>query len=161
VRALRLLEVVAAISLGGSLLAISVPAFLRNLHASRLAEPMEGLMQIGRSATDLAPGRGLLRAYPSQAPLTPGDVPAGSSVEDSPETWQHPTWQELGFHIDHAHYFSFAFESKNGAERSSFLARAHGDLDGDGLLSTFQIRGEWSKGGEPELFPIEIQREVE
>jgi hypothetical protein len=152
---------VAAVSLGGSLLAISVPAFVRNVHASRLTEPMEGLMRIGKSATELAERHGIARAYPSSAPLTPAEVPQGTSVEDSKETWQHPTWQELGFQFDHAHYYSFAFDSQNGDERSSFKATAHGDLDGDGLWSTFELRGEWKKGGEPDLFPIEIQREVE
>lgn len=122
---------------------------------------MEGLLRIGSSATELASRRGLSRAYPDPAPLTPREVPAGHSVEDSPELWQHPTWQELGFRIDHAHYFSFAFDSDNGDERSSFVAKAHGDLDGDGQLSTFELRGEWRKGGDPELFPVEILREVE
>jgi hypothetical protein len=160
-RALRPLEIVVAISIGGSLLAISVPAFVRNLHASRLSEPMDGLLRIGASATALAERRALPRAYPASAPLTPATVPAGTRVEDPPETWQHPTWQELGFRIDHAHYYSFAFDSDNGDERSWFRATAHGDLDGDGLLSTFELRGEWQKGGQPVTFPIEIQREIE
>jgi hypothetical protein len=103
----------------------------------------------------------LSRAYPAAAPLTPAEVPAGTSVEDSPETWQHPTWQQLGFQLDHAHYYSFEFDSQNGDERSWFKATAHGDLDGDGQLSSFELRGEWHKGGDPDLFPIEILREVE
>lgn len=150
-----------AVSVLGSVLAVSVPAFVRNLHASRLAEPLEGLRLIGTNATRLAEQRGISRAYPESVPLTPGRVPSGESVEDPPETWSHPTWQALGFKLEHAHYFSFAFESQNGDERSTFTARAHGDLDGDGLHSAFELRGEYERGDEPVVFPIEIQREVE
>jgi hypothetical protein len=161
VRALRPFQVVIALSLAGSALAVAVPAFVRNLHASRLAEAMDGLEQLGLRATELAERRGLLRAYPEPAPLTPAEVPQGKSVEDSEGTWDHPTWKELDFRFEHAHYFSFAFDSENGSTRSSFVATAHGDLDGDGLQSTFQLRGEWLQGGRPELFPPEIMREVE
>ena len=45
--------------------------------------------------------------------------------------------------MEHAHYFAFAFESENGRKRSTFSATAHGDLDGDGLESTFRLQGEW------------------
>jgi hypothetical protein len=161
VRSVRPLEIVLVLSLAGSVLAVSVPAFLRNLRASRLAEPMEGLAHLGQRATALAAGRDVSRAYPGPAPLTPREVPQGKSVEDSGEIWEHPTWKELGFRIEHAHYFSFAFESQNGDTRSNFIATAHGDLDGDGVTSTFTLRGQVEKGQEPELFPPEIHREVE
>lgn len=160
-RSVRPIEVVIAVSLAGSVLAVSVPSFVKNLHASRLAEPMDGLAAIAKSATEHAAVNDVARAYPASAPLTPREVPAGKSVEDPPELWDHPTWKALGFRIEHAHYFSFAFESSNGETRSSFLASAHGDLDGDGVTSTFEVRGQVAKGGQPEVFPPEIRREVE
>jgi hypothetical protein len=42
-----------------------------------------------------------------------------------------------------------------------FTARALGDLDGDGLFSTFKLEGEVVAGGAPVLFPLEMNREVE
>lgn len=149
------------LSLTGSVLAVAVPAFVRNVRASRLAEPLDGLRHIGSAATLLARQKSVAEAYPASAPLTPSEVPAGESVEASGELWQHPTWEALGFRLSHGHYFSFAFESELGDEKSTFIARAHGDLDGDGLLSTFTVSGEAVRGSEPVLYPIEIQREVE
>lgn len=160
-RSLGLLEIVTIISLSGSLLAVGVPTFVKNVRASRLAEPLDGLKHIGERATFLAQERGIENAYPVSVPQTPSKVPAGESVVDPIEAWDHPTWQALGFRMEHAHYFAFAFDSENGRKRSIFTATAHGDLDGDGLLSTFRLQGEWEPPAAPVLFPIEIQREVE
>jgi hypothetical protein len=38
---------------------------------------------------------------------------------------------------------------------------AHGDLDGDGSLSTFEISGECREGSEPVVFTLMMSREVE
>ena len=83
-------------------------------------------------------------------------------------TWQTPTWQALGFPPPRAsgraftegqpHAFSFAFDSTLSPARSSFVAHAHGDLDGNGVMSTFELRGhdvEGDPGGaavEPGLY---------
>jgi len=137
------------------------PAFLRNLHASRLSEPMERLDFVASRATGLAAGRPLESAYPESAPLTPSVVPRGELTADPPGTWDHPTWRLLGFHIDEPHAYSYAFESENGAEHSSFRATARGDLDGDGNLSTFVITGECPRGGGPVVGAVAMHREVE
>lgn len=160
-RPLKPMEAVVVASIVGSVLAVAVPAFVRNVHASRLVEPIEGLGRIGARATAYARGRPVNEAYPPSAPLTPSVVPKGESVEDPEGQWAHPTWKILEFKLEGPHYFSFAFDSKNGNRTSTFVARAHGDLDGDGEYSDFELSGESKVGNEPVLFPIEIEREVE
>jgi hypothetical protein len=63
--------------------------------------------------------------------------------------------------LDVPHAYSYAFESKNGPERSSFEATARGDLDGDGSTSTFVITGDFSRDGAPRVGPLSMHREVE
>jgi hypothetical protein len=153
-----------------------VPAFVRNLQASRLSEPLDGLQRIATRATALAAGQTPESAYPDSVALTPSQVPRGERVIDPPGTWQHPTWVRLNFSFDTPHSFSFAFDSTNastpapdgGTEppqqkstQATFRARAHGDLDGDGSLSTFEITGELTENGEPVTSPVVIHREVE
>jgi hypothetical protein len=137
------------------------PAFLRNLRASRFSEPMQRLSFIAMRASALAAGRPLESAYPSSAPLTPSVVPRGELLADPPGTWDHPTWRLLGFRFDEPHAYSYSFDSENGHDQSTFRAVAHGDLDGDGNLSTFMITGASRRGGEPSSSPIAMQREVE
>ena len=117
--------------------------------------------RIAARATALAAGRPTESAYPASAPLTPAQVPKGEQVTDPPQTWDHPTWRELGFEFTVPHSYSFAFDSLNAKQSASFTARANGDLDGDGLLSTFEISGHAVKGSEPVTRPMEIHRETE
>ncbi|HEU4408469.1 MAG TPA: hypothetical protein VFS43_24620 [Polyangiaceae bacterium] len=155
------LQLALGIALGGSLLAVVVPSFVRDLHASRLSEAVRGLHDIGEGAVAYARGKPPAEAFPPPAPLTPPEVPRGRRVKDPPGTWDHLTWAALGFSIDHEHYFSFAFESHNGPDRATFVARAHGDLDGDGERSTFELYGECTPEGSRVLPGLFVDREVE
>jgi hypothetical protein len=149
------------VALAGAVLAASVPTFVRNLHASRLAEPIDGLGRMATRATALAAGVPAAAAYPESVPLTPERVPAGDPVTDPAGTWDHPTWRRLGVEWTVPHYFSYAFESRNAPGRAVFHARAHGDLDGDGVLSTFAVGGESRDGAEPTTSALDVHREVE
>jgi hypothetical protein len=160
-RALTPLELAVAVSLTGTLAATMIPTFLRNVHASRLSEPVEGLKRIAAHATLRAAGLPAERAYPDSAAFTPAVTPRGELVLDAPGTWDPATWRTLDFAFDAPHAYSFAFESENSEARSTFTARARGDLDGDGVTSSFSISGSVERGAEPKLQALEIYREVE
>jgi hypothetical protein len=154
-------EVALGVSLAGCVLLSAAPAFLKNLRASRLSEPMERLSELASRATARAAGEAPETAYPSAAPLTPTAIPRGELVEDPPGTWDHATWRLLGFRLEVPHAYSYSFESKNGPDRSTFQATARGDLDGDGSSSTFVITGEYQKDGAPSVGALSMHREVE
>jgi hypothetical protein len=160
-RTLTALELAIGVALLTTVAAATVPTFFRNLRASRLAEPIDGLKRLAERASLLASGSPTENAYPESAPLTPSAVPRGELVLDPPGTWDGPTWRALDFGFDVPHAFSFSFDSHNAAERSTFSARARGDLDGDGVTSSFEITGSVSRAGEPALEPLDIYREVE
>jgi hypothetical protein len=154
-------EAALAVAIGGCVLFAGLPAFFKNLHASRMAEPVDGVSAIAAKANALAAGQSTESAYPGSVELTPAQVPRGERVIDPPGTWSHPTWQRLEFSQTVGHCFSFAFDGRNGKGLATFRARAHGDLDGDGIFSTFAIGGESREGSEPKTLPLEIVREVE
>ncbi len=142
-------EAAIAFALCGSLLAVSVPTFVRSVHASRFAEPVDGLHRIAASAIAYGQAHPVPQAFPPSVPLTPPVPPRGSCEVDPPEIWNRPTWRALDFNpvpAGEAHCFSFAFDSFTSAARSTFRAHAHGDLDGDGLFSTFEVTGQYSDG---------------
>lgn len=160
-RSLSPVEAALCVAVGGSVLAIGVPAFVRDLHASRLVEPMDGLNRIAAAAAAHAVEREKGPAYPESAPRTPSTVPVGNPAPDPAAAWDHPTWVALGFSFTRAHSYSFEFESERRGRRSKYVAAAHGDLDGDGQLSQFSIRGEVVDGQAPVTFPLEMRREIE
>ena len=158
------LEFAAVFAVGGSLLAVAVPSFLRNLSASKLAEPIEGLDRMVSSAVAYAARHPQEISFPPSAPLTPAEVPRGVRVVDPSEAWQHLTWRSLDFRFETPHAFSFKFDSEIDpvTQVMRFTATAHGDLDGDGLVSTFEVRGERAPGRPARVLPgMFIDREVE
>jgi len=154
-------QVALGVSLSASLLCIFVPEFLRNLHASKLVEALDGLSAISGSASMQGASAPPEIAFPESAPRTPRDVPAGRRVVDPAGTWHHPTWRTLGFRIEGPHCFSFAFDSGVGEHGAHFLASAYGDLDGDGELSLLSIFGEVADSKAPVVYPVRMEREVE
>jgi len=140
----------------GSLAAVAIPVFLRELHASRLVEAIDGTARLGTAAVAHAAQRRVVDAFPPSAPLTPAAVPRAKLELDPAGTWDGPTWKALAFRPapeDAPHAFAFAFDRQASDARSSFVARAHGDLDGDGRTSTFEIRGHASATEPPRLEP--------
>jgi hypothetical protein len=137
-------ELAVLFAVGGSLLAVAVPAFARNMHASKLAEALDGVNAIAEGATAYARTHDVPHAYPPSAPLTPAAVPKGTREVDPAGAWETPTWRALGFRAAEEgvpHAYAFELDTTNGATRSTFAAVAHGDLDGDGVASTFAVRG--------------------
>jgi hypothetical protein len=151
-------EIAIGVALLGSVAAVAVPAFVRDLHASHFVEPTDGLARLGASAVAYAEANG---RFPDSAPLTPATPPRGKKEVDPPGTWDHPTWKALAFRaapegVPHA--YSFSFESTGTA----FVAQARGDLDGDGVLSTFEIRGSTAAGAKPTVAPgMYVDQELE
>jgi hypothetical protein len=149
VRRFTALELAIAFALVGSLLAVAVPTFVREVHASRLVEPVDGLQRIGASALVYAKGHPVAQGFPPGAPLTPPSPPRGRCDVDPPGAWDHPTWLALEFRPappDAPHCFAFSFDSALSPSLSTFRAQAHGDLDGDGIPSTFELTGRYADG---------------
>src|SRR5689334_10287284 len=160
-RSLTPVEAAVAFALVGSVLTISVPTFVRNVHASRMTEPLDGLARLGARASALADASPQAAAYPESVTLTPARVPRGELVADPSGTWDQPTWRVLDFSFTTPHAYAFELESKNGPDVSTVRVAAHGDLDGDGVVSTFELSGEVRPGQNPRTFPLEVVREVE
>ena len=164
-RGVTAVEAAILFSLTASLLVVAVPAFLRDLHASRFVEPVDGLQRLGIAAVSNAHGKPPAQAFPGAAPLTPSAPPRGRPQADEPALWEHPTWKQLGFKPAGdgvAHSYAFAFDSASSATDAQFLAHAHGDLDGDGNPSTFEVRGHASSTEEPRLEPgMYVEAELE
>jgi hypothetical protein len=158
VRRFTPIELALGASLVGCIAAVAIPTFIREVHASRFVEPTDGLARLQASAVAYAEANG---RFPDSAPLTPATPPRGKKEADPPGTWDSPTWKALDFRaapegIPHA--YSFAFDSSNGG----FIARARGDLDGDGVLSTFEVRGSMRPDRKPEVQPgMYVEAELE
>jgi type IV pilus assembly protein PilA len=139
-------ELAVGFSLVASLLAVALPTFVREVHASRFVEPVDGLARIGAAAVAYGKGHPVAQGFPPSVALTPATPPRGRCAADPPGTWDQRTWRDLDFlpaPADAPHCFAFSFDSSLSPSVSTFRAQAHGDLDGDGIPSTFEITGRY------------------
>jgi type II secretory pathway pseudopilin PulG len=143
-------EAAVGFAIFGSIAAVAIPSFSSSLRASRLTEATDGLEKISASAIAHAQGKSPADAFPPSVQLTPTAVPRGHAEIDAPGIWDLPSWQALEFRASPdgvAHWFAFEFDSNANPTASSFVGHAHADQDGDGLTSTFEVRGHSSADG--------------
>ncbi|MES1183470.1 MAG: type II secretion system protein [Myxococcales bacterium] len=72
----------------------------------------------------------------------------GSKYQSQQSEWdfetQYAGWQCLKFSMSEPQYYMYSYDSTGSAgnDKDQFTAKAEGDLDGDGNLSSFAITGE-------------------
>jgi hypothetical protein len=88
-------------------------------------------------------------ALPCRFPPDVGPTPPGSPCDhpgdqfpDDPDVWDQPSWAALSFMMEGAHRYRYEFTSngRTGGE-ARFVVSAYGDLDCDGVWSTFRRLG--------------------
>ncbi|MEM6995754.1 MAG: hypothetical protein AAF721_34915 [Myxococcota bacterium] len=80
------------------------------------------------------------------------------------KVWDNPVWNGLNFQMEQAHYFHYNFIYENGDSgfgSCQFTAQAFGDLDGDGVFSTYERAGAADENGVNAAAGLYIDQEVE
>ncbi len=144
----------------GILAAVAIPSFMRYIRKARTTEARQMLKKIydGARAYYLDQNHNGKMSYnllPRQFPRTPltGMAPSDPTAcceKCAPDAmlWTDETWVVLQFSLDDPAYFSYSYigvtETSTTGVASvplSFTARANGDLDCDGMWSTFEMYG--------------------
>ena len=163
------------VGLGGVLAAIAIPAFIKYQRRAKSSEATMNSMHLFRASVAafetpmVAPdGSATPKRFPPAAPLTPGNPTKlmckdGKSVRYVPnkDTWKHPTWQHLAFEPQEPIYYAYEYSSSGVGTGATFTVRAVGDLDCDGVLSTFERVGIVDSTGEVKTSSIFTDQELE
>ncbi len=86
-------------------------------------------------------------AEANQLPSSIGPTPAkgiccskyDGECPGNEEWWQGQTWKTLGFSIPQAHQYSYEYTLND--DKKSFVLRAYGDVDCDGVYSVYSLYG--------------------
>ncbi len=126
------------------------------------AKTAEARASLGQLALDARktydPKRGFCPSASSPVPAAAQDV-SGAKYQPAPGEWErdapaHAGFACLGFSLSNPQYYQYTYSAIG---RTGFVAAAHGDLNGDGVFSTFSIKGRVS----PETGQVEIAPQVE
>ena len=133
-------------------LAIFVPTFMRRVRTNKISEASELLAQMSRGAQAYY-GAAWSSSNRDCLPPSAGPTPESPTVDPqmvdfwSEDTPGHATWKAFGFQPERPIRFSYRYTtSRHGCglresdEGVAATFRAEGDLDGDGVLSTFERR---------------------
>ena len=134
-RGVTALEAAVGFAVIFGVIAATVPACVRALRLSRTAEAAENLNVILISTARLRAEQPQLVL--ASTPMTPATVPRGDTALDPAGSWDHPTWKAIGFSLTEPHWYSYRIEMDHDV-RTPVHVMAFGDLDGDGVLSTFE-----------------------
>lgn len=130
----RAIELAVAFAVLGSALAAGVPSCVRAVRLSRTAEAAESLERLTLQGALYLEQKNAQKLV--STPTTPAQVPAGKATTDPEGTFAHPTFKALAFEPPQPHWYAYRVEI-DPDPATPLRAVAHGDLDGDGVLSTF------------------------
>ena len=154
----------------GILAAIAIPAFTKYMRRSKTAEARVKIATMTDSLAEFhiengrCPGDGQPQG---RAGLTPPrsaacSRPPNGRCDPSDGDWQNnPVWRELNFAPDGPHYFHYDFRWAEENGMCMFTAQAFGDLDDDGVFSTFERSGAADENGFNLAAGLFIDQEVE
>lgn len=127
----------------GAVAGVGAAAFERYLARSKEAQARMALRQLYEGGLR----RSVEGTLPASVALWPAADPcAGGGVggyEATAATWDHPTWIGLGFAPVGLQSYRYGFEKTD----DGFIVRAVGDLDCDGVVSTYEMRAQRGEDG--------------
>jgi len=154
-----LLELMVAVVIISVLVMVAVPVYGAIMRRSQTTEAillLNKLYEAGATyfmAPRLAEGESVPKCrFPGDVGVTPDitalaccggalDVDKNSRCDVDETHWTHPTWSGLNFELKDQHAFGYSVTTRPVEDGAYYTARANGDLDCDGFLSTFERTG--------------------
>jgi hypothetical protein len=139
------IELLVGAAILGVLASIGVVIYRRHIRHARTTEALLNIGKIYQGAVAYweADHGNLDRQFPASQATTPALGSCCAQPGDrcdpglSVYAWKSPMWTALGFSIDQPFYYSYRFDSDGVNAKANFSAWAFGDLDCDGVFSTF------------------------
>ena len=147
----ELLTTIGFVSILGALAMYGIARWLRH---SKTTEAIGSVTTIAQGACayyDQSDGNQPAGTRPDAAkamrhfpPSSRASVPAddadvrGKRFQSAIGDWSTSPWPEVGFKLPTAQYYAYSFESSGSGPSAQASAVAHGDLDGNGVKSTFR-----------------------
>jgi type II secretory pathway pseudopilin PulG len=139
----RLEGTAAFVPIMGVLAAVAVPAFTKYIKRSKTIEARTTLRELHHAANAYREQHaGKKFAFPPSTDWTPARGccgQPGDKCAPDPKAWNAPAWRAFGVPVQDPHYFQYRFTSKGRGANATFSVEARGDLDCDGVFSSYRL----------------------
>ncbi len=156
-----LIELMIVVAILAILAVVAVPAFIKYMRRAKTTEAIDEIDKIYKGAALYyttphvdAAGQKLPCQFPTNQGVTPvegsccsttglggPDGNADDRCDSDPDVWTTDTWSAVNFQITDEHYFLYAYDASGVLSDAGMTITANGDLDCDGVESTFQRMG--------------------
>ena len=155
-----LVELMIVVAIVGVLAVLAVYGVRKYLANAKTAEARNSLGQLAKDAATaverekgttalLAAGgvSSLMRSFCASAGKIPTAATSisGQKYQSTKEDWNAGDaitgWQCLKFSLEEPQYYQYNYTAVTDANAGGFTAQAYGDLNGDGVFSTFTVQG--------------------
>lgn len=169
-RAFTLVELMIVVSIIGVLAALAIYGVARYLKHSKTAEATSNLgsietgarQQYQRETPFAGDDNKFVHTFCPTTTLTPATVPMASKVKSAPSDWNQAGWTCLKFNVDSPQFYAYKYESNSATGTDAmYTATANGDLDGNGVKSTFELTGHGGPLGDAVRDSLRVLQEDE
>jgi type IV pilus assembly protein PilA len=159
-----LIELMIVVAIIGILAAVAIPAYVKYVYRSKTVEATMNLRTMYDGAVAYyvgehsdTGGNVLMKQFPNNAGPTPLVIPGANKHVPVSGEFKTPEWAALDFSVSdpYQYQYSFTLVSGGGTPTPFVALTAQGDLDGDGIYSTYQrhVQGNHdSIQGDPALY---------
>ena len=142
-----LIELMIVVAITGILAAVAIPAYIKYIRRSYTVEATMNLRTMYDGAVSYyvtehsdTNGSILAKQFPDAAGPTPATIPGATKHVPTPTEFQTPQWAALDFYVTDPMFYQYSFTPSAGASGPNTFGTmtANGDLNGNGVYSTFQ-----------------------
>ncbi len=161
------------VTLAGPMTVLAIYGVRKYIAAAKQAEARASLAQIAKDAASAyeehesrppSSERGLCASASRTVPSSAAAI-RGMKYQSSPEDWEVDARRNagfacIGFRMEAPQYYMYSYSARGrAAPGDSFQAVANGDLNGDGVLSTFALSGRVMQDGAVAIDPAIAEAE--